>query len=640
MRLPHLAFLKLVILILLLGGPRASAQSPPNTPPSETNPTPENGQSDPPDSNLVERMIYVPFRELQKVFNNQDASVVLPWSDYLELVRKSLGDRSPARQTQDAVITASRWTAAVEKDIARLTVEMELKVIREEKWVTIPLSFGSAAVGRVEPGDGSVLLRAIAQGQYELLIKTPAPKTVRIELLVPVQTSPEDKAFAIDCPPAGISELLVKIPESDQTVKISPLQVLLPADLPPEAGHTQVKASLGAVPRFEVRWAPRDGSKPVMDLLTSVNTRTTARIESGLVQTRTQLNYEILRGELRELSISAPRDARIIDVTASAGRIRAWNAVAVAETHQLIKVELLAPATEGFQLEVQTERTFQGDSISLLGQAENGSRHGVHPEGIVRETGQLTLSTDPSVTAVVTSQSGVRQISTSTSEKTAAATPESSSNTWEYSGIRARLEVQLRPVEPRLLVDHQVQFTFRDDELWLNSILNYQVEKAGIFQLVLQVPEGLNVENVSADGMAEFQIDKSTGKITLALTRKRMGPIQVSLQARQPLNAAVEIPELALPVPTPEGVERESGMIMVFAPEFLEVVTLDERLIGLVPARGQVPEAPARQRTVGAWTFTRRPIGLSVRSAPHPFNSLHLPEPLFRSNPNSFAIPL
>ena len=618
MRLPIPSLQTLVILIMLLCPPAAAAQDPGDRPASQPDSIPQNDKGGPPDANLVERMIYVPFRELQKVFNSQDASVVLPWGDYLELVRRSLANHKPAAETQSAIITASRWTAVVEKDIARLTVDLQLNVIRESGWVTIPLTFGSAAVGRVEPPDGSVLLRAVAQGQYELLVKAPAPKSVRIELLVPVQTSPEDKAFSIDCPPAGISELLVKIPEPDQAIRISPLQVLLPPEQPAEQGQTLVKASLGAVPRFEVRWAPRDGSRPVMDLLASVNTRTTARIETGLVQTRTQLNYEILRGELRELSVLAPRDARIIDVTAAAGRIRSWNANPVAETHQLIKIELLAPATGLFQLEVQTERAFQGDLVSLLGQAENGNLHGVHPEGVVRETGQLTLTTDPAISAVITAQSGVRQISTTTSEKPAEASPESSSTIWEYSGIRSKLDVQLRPVEPRLLVDHQLQYAFRDDELWLNSVLNYQVEKAGVFQLVLQVPEGLNVENVSADGMAEFQIDKSTGKITLALTRKRMGPIQVSLQARQPLNAAVEIPELTLPIPTPEGVERESGMIVVFAPEFLDVVTLDERLTGLVPARAQIPEAPARQRTVGAWTFTRRPISLSVRSAPRP----------------------
>lgn len=613
MRLPVSLFCPLILALLLPLNPAVAQDSPPQSTPTP-NPTPPDSAQP---NGLIERMIYVPFRELQKVFNSQEASVVLPWSDYLDLVRRSMSGPTPAPAMQGGIITSTRWTAVVEKDVARVSVDLQLSLLRSEGWVSIPLSFGAAAVGRVEPADGNVLLRGVVQGQYELLIRAPGPKSVRLELLVPVQTSPEDRSFTVDCPPAGISELLVTLPEPDQSVKITPLQVLLPPDAAPIAGQTQVRASLGAVPRFEVHWAPKDGSKPVMDLLASVNSRTTARIESGLVQTRTQLNYEILRGELRELSVLAPKDARIIDVAAAAGRIRAWNATPAGDAHQLIKVELLVPAAEQFQLEVQTERSFEGDTVPLLGRTDDGKLHGVHPEGVVRETGQFTLSTDPALTAVVVAQSGIRQISTAGPEKTAAE-PLESSAVWEYSGIRSRLDVRVMPVEPRLLVDHQLQYTFRDDELWLNSVLNYQVERAGVFQLVLQIPEGLNVDNVSADGMAEFQIDRGTGKITLSLTRKRMGPIQVSLQARQPLNAAGEIPELLMPIPAPDGVERESGTIVVFAPEFLDVVTLDDRLTGLVPARGQIPSAPARLRTVGAWTFTRRPISLSVRSAPRP----------------------
>lgn len=616
----HLRF-SFPIFSLLLFQFAANAQDtqPPQSPQAAAETPPDKSAADP-TRNVLERLIYVPFRELQKVFNNQDASVVIPWSEYLELVQRSFGSHPATAAPQDAIITSTLWTATVEKDVARIALDLRLNLLKSSGWATVPLNFGAAAVGRVEPADGSVLLKAVAQGQYELLIKAPDSKAVRIELLVPVQTSPEDKSFSIDCPPAGISELTVTIPEADQTVKISPLQVQLPLEQPAAAGQTQVRASLGAVPKFEVHWAPRDGSKPVMDLLASVSSRTTARIEAGLVQSRTLLNYEILRGELRELAVIAPRDARIIDVTAAAGRIRAWNATAIGETHQLIKVELLVPAAETFQLEVQTERAFEGDSISLLGRSDDGKLHGVHPEGVVRESGQLTLNTDPALTAVVVAQSGIRQISTSatTTEKTAAETAESSATVWEYSGVRSRLDVRIRPVEPRLLADHSLQYTFRDDEIFLNSEINYVVERAGVFQLVLQIPEGLNIDSVSADGMAEFQLDRGTGKVTLSLTRKRMGPVKVSLQARQPINAAVEIPNFTLPIPAPEGVERETGLITLFAPEFLDVVTLDEQLVGLVPARDRIPEPPARLRTVGAWNFTRRPIALSIRSAPRP----------------------
>ncbi|MFM7833213.1 MAG: hypothetical protein ACKPJD_15590, partial [Planctomycetaceae bacterium] len=166
----------------------------------------------------------------------------------------------------------------------------------------------------------------------------------------------------------------------------------------------------------------------------SATAQTQARIEPGLLQIKTLLNYEILRGELRELTIAAPRDARIIDVTAAAGRIRAWTVDQTNPSQQLIRVELLAPATERFQVEVQTERTIEGDQSTLIGRLDDGSLQGVHAEGVVRESGVLTLTTDPALTAVVTAQSGLRQTATAD----AGGKQEAGMNSWEYSGSRGR----------------------------------------------------------------------------------------------------------------------------------------------------------------------------------------------------------
>ena len=214
-----------------------------------------------------------------------------------------------------------------------------------------------------------------------------------------------------------------------------------------------------------------------MDLLSSVTNETTVRIEQGLLQTRTVLNYEILRGELRDVSVLVPLDARIIDVVSAAGRIRSWNAEKVGDTHQVVKAELLVPATERFQIEIQTERSIEGDTLSLIGRSEGGKLQGIHADGIVREAGRLTIVTDPSLTAVVKTQTGVKQVdSSATASKTDQAP--AAANTWEFSGATGQLVVQLKAVEPRLLVTHNIQYVFRDDELRLKSVLTYEVERA------------------------------------------------------------------------------------------------------------------------------------------------------------------
>ena len=562
-----------------------------------------------------DRLIYVPFKELQKVFDNQDASVVLPYAEYLDLMKRAINAVPVTTGNQDALITSSSWTATVEKDLARVNVELKLDVLKEEGWVTLPMTFGPAAIGKVEPNDGSVLLKGTGAGTYELLVKGAGQKSVKLELLATVLTSPEDRSFTIQCPPTGISELVVTIPEPDQTVKITPLQVLLPTEAAAAEGTTVVKASLGATNQFTVHWNPRAGLKPVMDLLSSVTNQTAIRIETGLLQSRTILNYEILRGELRDVTVLVPKDARIIDVVSAAGRIRSWNADAVGESHQIVKVELLVPATEKFQIEIQTERAIESDTLQLIGKSADGKLYGVHADAVVREAGRLTIMTDPSLTSIVKTQIGVKQVdagAASRGENAAAA------NTWEFSGTSGQLVVQIKPVEPRLLVTHHAQYVFRDDELRLKSVLKYDVERAGVFQLTLKAPESLTIDSVSADGMSEFNIDKGSGKITLSLTQKRMGAIEVTVQSHQAFDASADNAEMELPTLIPEGVERETGVVTAYAPEFLDVITVDEKLVGLFPSRDVAIEKLPRLRSIASWNFTRRPVALFVRTTPRP----------------------
>lgn len=602
--------LPLVFTLLLLLTPLASGQETPATT------TPQDPPETPAAGSLAEkwdRLIYVPFKELTRVFDNQGASVVLPYAEYMDLLKKALEAQAKAPASQDVILTSSTWTASVEKDLARVTVELKLNVLKADGWASLPLTFGTAAIGKVEPDDGSVLLKGTGQGTYELLIKGAGQKVVKLQLLATVNTSPEDRSFAIQCPPTGISELTVTIPEPDQTVRITPLQVLLPTDGMAVEGKTVAKASLGATNQFEVHWNPRAGSKPVMDLLASVSSQTNTRIETGLLQTKTTFNYEILRGELRDVTILVPADARIIDVVAAAGRIRAWNAEAVGETHQVVKAELLVPATEKFQIEVQTERSLSGDEVQLIGKSADGKLQGVHADAVVREAGNLTIVTDPSLSAIVKTQSGVKQIAAGVGGQSGDV-----ANIWEYSGTSGQLTVQIKPVEPRLLVNHSMQYVFRDDELRLRSVLKYTVERAGVFQLSLKVPESLTIDSVSADGMSEFNVDKGTGKVTLSLTQQRMGAIEVTVQAHQAFNSSAENAEMELPTLTPEGVERETGLLTVYAPEFLDVVTVDEKLAGLFPARDVAVESLPRLRHIATWDFTRRPVTLFVRTTPRP----------------------
>ena len=563
-----------------------------------------------------DRLIYVPFRELQKVFDNQEASVVIPYAEYMDLVQKYLASQQMTNGwSPDAVITSSDYAASVDKDIVRINAQFKINVIKNTGWASIPLTFGSVATGKVQPDDGSVMLKGAGQGRYELLVKGAGLKTVGIELLATVRTSPENKSFSMQCPPAGISELTVTIPEVDQSIQISPLQVLLPADAQPE-GQSVTRASLGSVDQFEVRWNPRAGTKPVMDLLTSANTQSAVRIETGLLQTKTNIEYEILRGELREVSVAAPIDARVIDVVSSSGRIKSWSSHQVADSYQRILVELLSPATDRFQLEIQTERNPDSDTFQLVGKSTDGKLHGVHAENVVREAGRIVVTTDSALTTITKSQAGVKRVDAGSDSGKELA--ESGQQAWEFSGTTGQLILQVKPVEPRLLAVQSTRLIFDDSELRLATDIVYTVERAGVFQLQLAFPESLVIDTVRADGMSEFNVDKNAGQLTLSLTQKRMGKITVDITAHQTFNATAENQETELPTVTPIGVERETGGLVVYAPQFVDVMTVDEKLVGLFTASSNDAPAIGRAVRVSSWNYSRRPIALFVKTTPRP----------------------
>lgn len=562
-----------------------------------------------------DRLIYVPFDELQKVFDNQGASAVIPYAEYMEMLKTYLQRESEKTDSPDAVITESHFVGIVEQDVVKVSAELNITVMKKNGWAQLPVNFGKVAVGKItSDNDQTTILRGLSKGKYQLLLNGAGKHTVTVELLATVKTSPEHRSFRIDCPPVGISDLTLTIPESDQSIEVSPLQVFLPAEGSDDS-QTVAKVSLGATDYFEVRWNPEAGSKPVMDLLASATNQTSVRIEPGLVQSTTSVTYEVLRGELTDVAVRVSADARIIDVVSTTGRIRSWKAEAVGESHQIVKVELLTPATDSFQLEIQTERTLEEDTLQLVGLSEDSKLQGVHAEGVVRESGQIFVTTDSSLTAIVKSQSGVKRIEAAASGKSAARSPRQA---WEFSGTTGSLIVQIKPVEPRLLADQTTSLIFSDDELRLATQLDYTIERAGVFQLNLQYPESLTIDTVRADGMSEFNVDKDQGRLTLSLTQKRLGKIRVNITAHQSFDSSAEGLETDIPSITPLGVERENGRLSVFAPRFLDVATVDEKVDGLFPADNPGTQRSGRAVQVSAWKYTQRPFTLSVQTTPRP----------------------
>jgi len=581
---------------LLLLASAARAQSPPaDTPkPAEAKPT--------------DRVIYLPFRDLWKVFEKQTATVVLPYQEYLELKKRA--DVVPAEgQKVDAVIMDAAYVATIEEDLARIAVTLKINVLGKP-WVELPLRFGEAAVGKIEGGE-KVVLRGTDNGAYSLMLGQAGEQTVKLELAARIRTSPEGREFAFDTPTVGITTFEVVIPEEGQSIDVTPKVVTLPAKS--EGKETRFKASLGSTNRIAARWYPKASMKPEMDLLTSVTNRTKVTLEDGLVHQDAYLTYDILRGTLTEFRIAVPKSHRILDVTADA-RLKGWQ-VKQEPSRQVVTVELLAPKEGKLNLEVHTEQKQPTEAFDVAGTTDTAAVNGIHPLDTVRESGQVAVRQSGDLTLTVVEQQGVTRIDQAELDDRLKGDGVIG---FKFYNPKFTLKVQARPIEPRLVADHTATVAFLDDEIRTVSQLNYTVDRAGVFQLQFKLPEELVVDDVECPARKEHSVDAASRTLTVSLREKTLGAIPVLIRGHRPYVAGKAMGELPLPVLEPLAVERETGTVRVYARESIEVITNEAGLVSAqpIPVSGAARFQDAPLNSV--WSFTRRPLTIPVTTVRKP----------------------
>ncbi len=553
-----------------------------------------------------ERLIYLPYKNLKQVFEKEGSAVFMSYGQFLKMWDKTrLADpRIGAKPPVNAVITEAAYAGTVAGDVGQVEAVLTVQVLGKP-WVELPIQFGDAAIGKMTPSDDKILLQATGNGTYALLFPKAGEFKVRLELSTRVRTSPDGRSLEIDCPPSGITTFALTVPTGDQTVEIVPPAVVTPQVGNDKAGDektTKIKANLGATKKISARWRPRLSTAPVMEVLTTVHNTLDMRIADGLVHTHATLVYQVLRGQVDQLRIGVPLDHRILDVT-SAG-LKSWKAVKE-EKAQVVTIDLLGSDAKSIAVEVLTERPVPEGAFDLAGIDDAGIYRGIHALGEVRENGIVVVSQSADLSLSVQEQSGLVRIE-SVEVPEALRRPET--QFYKYYTPKVRLQVAVKPVEPRLLVEHRTQLVFRDDELQLVSQLQYTVEKAGVFELRFKLPEKLKIDRVDCEPMKEFQTPEGENLLIVVLREKTLGHIAVTITAHRPLDPS-DKESHPLPLCEPLAVARENGVIYVYAPESLEIIADEKGLQGAQPARPE-PNTPlqiANTRLASAWSYTRHP---------------------------------
>ncbi len=576
----------LVGVLLTLALPAWSAESPATRPAAE------------PPNPPREQTVYIPYEQLRAVFEQEGRGVFLPYEQFRRLWDAARAAEQAPPQVGPPVgvlITEILSAATVQADVVRVRATLRIELL-QRGWHQVPLRLHDAAITAATIEEAPARIVSDDQGGSYLLIEHDEDTTREIELVLEFakafNKSPGRNSVSFAAPQAPVSRWKVTVPQAGVTVNVYPLLAATEVPAATETDtpeHTEVLAFVGAAPEVRIDWTPRAEGAMGLKPLVSVRTTQELWIGEGVVRTRTQLAYDISRAALAQLVLRVPAEQKVVNVYDA--NVRQWS-VTGDEDGQQITVELFEPARnaqgllvelEQFAAEGQQMRTVAAPVVAAL--------------DVNRQQGVILVSVADGLLAEPVARSGLLQVDAAEVPRMNA--PPGGTRpalAYRYVTLPFTLRLRVDKVQPRITADTLVEALLGPGQLTLNLNSILQIERAGVFQLVVQVPPDFRIGRVTGldrPGITGVQVadhhrnPDDPNHLFIDLQRQALGPVglqvQVYRQLREPALLEPTGEQLTLPIPVPRvggaAVERETGHLVVYVTESLRINPVD--VVGL-----------------------------------------------------------
>jgi hypothetical protein len=575
-----------------------------------------------------EQSIYIPYKKLREVFEKEGRVVFMPYEKFLELWRERL-EKMPtppaARLPVDALITEITNTATVSRDVVTVASVLKIEVLKEG-WNEVCLRLGDAAISRALVDQKPARITFDKAVGYKLLVekkgKDPHTFALDLEFRKSYTKAPGQNNVSFETPMAPVSRWEVRIPEPGVKVNIQPLLAATEIPVAEGAKESVVLAFVGAAPTVQIDWTPKAEGARGLTALVSVKAEQELSIEEGVTRTRVVLAYAVSRAALASLTVEVPADQKVVNVFDP--NVREWS-VEPAGAVQKITVQLFEPVRTSQNLTIELQKFAPEDSRSA-------SVPLVSAVGVTRQQGVVVVRAAEGLRAEPSKRMGLLQVDASELPPGLARTRWMYS--YRYASLPFELTLDVEKIEPHIEAETLVEAHLQVEELSLDVSTVYDIQKAGVFRLELDIPQGYEVRSVggwAVAGGAPARVDthhlegpdnthlvvnlsqKAMGRAGLAvgLTKKLREPDLMS-----PTGKTVSIP-LGLARVTPAMVKRQGGRVVVYAPESLRVNPGETKGLRSIPF-GEATAAMRStlrsgvERPVLAFAFTDEPASLTL----------------------------
>lgn len=610
---------------------------------------------------LREQTIYIPYAKLRSLFEKEGRGVFLPYDKFQQLWNAA---QAAAKKIEDikppigALISEIDSVAVIndKADVVEVTATIKIEVLMEG-WNEIPLRLKDAAIRSAKLGDDPARLLHDANTGYKLLFekkgKGAEQLTLKLIYARAYAKSPGSNSVQFDAPQAPVNRWEIRVSQPGVKVNVHPKLSATEAsaemgnEKPEDKKETVVEAFVGAADVVKIDWTPKAEGAAGLTALTTVQARQEVTIDERVVRTRATLVYEISRADLSKLQVAVPTDHDVVNVFDD--NVKGWTQKNDA-LGKIITVDLFQPARGTQNLVIELEK-FIGDKEMPAEMARQQVKVPViRAIDVGRQQGILVVRLAESLRSEVDSRLDLLQIDA------AELPPPLAGQQWAYSFRYSRaaydLTLTVESVKPQVEVDQLAEVFVEPQQTTVTLLAIYNITRAGVFQLELDVPEGYDVRSVQgrdAAGAGAVQVDshhladreikvtvngneetrKSKSRLNVNLSRKALGRVALAVELQKRFEdpnllsptgtkSALEVPVIRV---APNSAARSQGRLIVYTPDSLAVHPTEQ--VGLRP----ISPAEAVQgmeslragrfplvRELLAYAFTQEPARLKVEA--------------------------
>jgi hypothetical protein len=516
--------------------------------------------------------VYIPFEDLKKVFEKEGQGVFVPWAEFQDLWRRAHAQREAS--DLPAGVASAVYEGRIEGDLAIVRADLEV-VASADGESTVPVGLGGAALGEaILDGRPAVIVSDGDKGR-RVVVRGRGAHRLQVTLVAPVTPRDGDRTVAFPSAGAPVSRLAFTVPGEGVKVTVDPNLATTRTDA--GSGTTLVQAFVGAAKEVRLTWRPRPVEAAGVAAVLQARAEVLHRVGEQTVETSGHAALEVLRAPMRSFRMRFPASARVLRIQGS--DIRSWEDREIPGGLREVLLELHGEVQGAWELKFDLETPREGGTAVLPAVAF---------EGASRESGWEAVAAVSPVSVRPSAVEGCYRVRPQDLAKWMQGAD--TVLAYRYTGRGRRIALAIETIQPEVAAAERSLLELGGGAALLRSILDFEVRRAGLFQVSVGIPAGYALESASAGDDkgalrpvdARVEGEGADRRATLDLGTRRTGAFPVHLLLRRDLEAGEAESSIDLPVLRPAGTVRVRGVLAVAADEGLDVRA--SALRGFVPA--------------------------------------------------------